>query len=130
MKFALAIYGAPANSQAPHSALKYARALVVQGHEIVRLFFYQDGVHVATTLGQLPQGELDLASEWQLFIQQNQLDSVVCIAAALRRGVVDKAESERYGLPADNLRHGYELSGLGQLMDAIILADRFVAFGG
>ena len=39
MKFALAVYGAPCSSQAPQTALHFARAVLQQGHEIVRLFF-------------------------------------------------------------------------------------------
>ena len=130
MKFALTIYGAPANSQAPQSALHFARALVAGGHEIVRLFFYQDGVNTASAIAQPPQDESDLPTQWQAFIQAHDLDAVVCIAAALRRGVVDQTEAERYQLPGCNLRDGYELSGLGQLVDAALVADRVVTFGG
>ena len=54
---------------------------------------------------------------------------MVCIAAALRRGVVDQTEADRYQLPGSNLRDGYELSGLGQLVDAALTADRVVTFG-
>lgn len=129
MKYALAVYGAPGNSQAPQTALKFAKALLSQGHEIVRLFFYQDGVNTATALAQPPQDEVNLPEQWQRFIQLNQLDAVVCIAAALRRGVVDKDEASRYGLPASNLREGYELSGLGQLVDGVLKADRLITFG-
>ena len=102
----------------------------MQGHSIERLFFYQDGVHNATQLAQLPQGEFDLPSVWQQFVQQHQLDAVVCIAAALRRGVVNEAEASRYNLAAASLAQGYELSGLGQLVDAAVTADRLVTFGG
>ena len=129
MKFVLAIYGAPSNSQAPQSALCFARAVLAQGHEIVRLFFYQDGVHTATALAQPPQDESNLPKQWQAFIEAHQLDAVVCIAAALRRGVVDNAEAERYELTGANLRQGYELSGLGQLVDGALLADRVITFG-
>ena len=50
MKYALAIYGAPGNSQAPQSALHFARAVIARGHEIQRIFLYQDGVHIASSL--------------------------------------------------------------------------------
>lgn len=130
MKFVLAVYGAPANSQAPQSALHFARAVMAQGHEIVRLFFYQDGVNTATAIAQSPQDESNLPDEWQVFIQEHELDAVVCIAAALRRGVVDQAEAERYQLPGNNLREGYELSGLGQLVDGALMSDRLITFGG
>jgi tRNA 2-thiouridine synthesizing protein D len=43
---------------------------------------------------------------------------VVCVAAALRRGIV-----------ADSLAPGFRISGLGQLIDAGIKSDRLVVFG-
>jgi len=43
---------------------------------------------------------------------------VVCIAAALRRGIKES-----------NLAEGFRISGLGQLVEAGIQADRLVVFG-
>ena len=129
MKYALAVYGAPGNSQAPQSALHFARALLAEGHEIIRVFFYQDGINTATTLASPPQDESNLPVEWQAFIREHQLDAVVCIAAALRRGLVNDTEAQRYNLASSNLAEGYELSGLGQLLDATLNADRIITFG-
>ena len=129
MKYALAIYGAPASSQAGQTALLFAKAVIAKGHSIQRLFFYKDGVHNATTLASPPQDEQHLCDEWKTFITDHQLDSVVCIAAALRRGIIDSGEAERYERPAHNLSNGHQLSGLGQLVDAALEADRLVSFG-
>ncbi|WP_347710323.1 hypothetical protein [Endozoicomonas sp. GU-1] len=43
MKFALAVYGAPANSQAPQSALHFARAVVAGGMKLSGCFFIRMG---------------------------------------------------------------------------------------
>ncbi len=129
MKFTLAIYGAPSNTQAAHSALQFARALITQGHTLYRLFFYADGVYNASTLITPPQDEINLPLQWQQFIHEHQLDAVVCIAAALRRGILDKTEAARYQKSASNLNDCFELSGLGQLIEAAIASDRVVAFG-
>ncbi|WP_330926404.1 sulfurtransferase complex subunit TusD [Candidatus Sororendozoicomonas aggregata] len=129
MKFALAIYGAPATSQAPQTALHFAKATLAEGHEIVQLFFYQDGVHTASTLCMAPQDEQPLTQQWRAFIHERQLDAIVCIAAAMRRGVVDQAEAKRYELSAHNLDTTFTLSGLGQLIDASVTADRIITFG-
>ena len=129
MKYALAVYGAPGTSQAPQTALNFARSAIARGHEIVRIFFYQDGVHVASNLTSPPQDESNLPREWQTFIAEHNLDAVVCIAAALRRGVINEAEATRYNLPANNLADHYELSGLGQLLDAAQESDRLITFG-
>lgn len=129
MKFAIALFSA---SHAPSSrrGLRFAQAVLAGGHEIVRLFFYQDGVHNASSNIVTPQDEQDLASQWRQFVTDNHLDGVVCIAAALRRGVLDEAEATRYDRGAANLDAPWELSGLGQLHDAAQAADRLICFGG
>ncbi|HSX71422.1 sulfurtransferase complex subunit TusD [Pseudomonas subflava] len=129
MKFAIALF-APSHAPSSRRALRFAQATVDGGHEIVRLFFYQDGVHSASSNVVSPQDELDLAGEWRNFVQQHNLDAVVCIAAALRRGVLNAEEAQRYGRPAANLDAPWELSGLGQLHEAAQMADRLVCFGG
>ena len=129
IKLAIALF-APAHAPSSRRALRFAQAALDGGHEIVRLFFYQDGVHSASGNVVSPQDELDLPREWREFVQQHQLDAVVCIAAALRRGVLNAEEAQRYGKPAANLEAPWELSGLGQLHEAAQLADRLISFGG
>ncbi|MGF6592052.1 sulfurtransferase complex subunit TusD [Pseudomonas sp. 2835] len=129
MKFAIAVFS-PAHAPSSRRALRFAQAAVAGGHEIVRLFFYQDGVHSASGNVVTPQDELDLAAEWRAFVSAQQLDAVVCIAAALRRGVLNAEEAQRYQRPAVNLPAPWELSGLGQLHEAAQGADRLMCFGG
>ena len=128
MKFAIALFAAP-HQPTSRRALRFAQAALAGGHEIVRLFFYQDGVHSATSNVVSPQDELDLPREWREFVTTNKLDAVVCIAAALRRGVLNAEEAKRYSRPAANLEAPWELSGLGQLHEATQQADRLVCFG-
>ncbi len=129
MKFTIAIYGAPGSNQSAQSALNFATAVLAQGHEIYRLFFYADGVHNGSQLACPPQDEVNLPEQWQQLIQQNSLDAVVCIAAGLRRGIIDNTEAERYDKDSHNLRTDFELSGLGQLVDAAAQSDRLITFG-
>ena len=129
MKFAIALYSA-AHAPSSRRALRFAEAVLAGGHEIVRLFFYQDGVHSASRNIVTPQDEPDLAQQWAAFVSEHQLDGVVCIAAALRRGVLNEAEATRYQRSAVNLTAPWDLSGLGQLHDAIQAADRLICFGG
>ncbi len=96
----------------------------------MRLFFYQNGVYNASNNVVTPQDELDVSGEWAAFVHEQQLDGVVCIAAALRRGVLNEEEAQRYQRGAANLAQPWELSGLGQLHEAAQLADRLICFGG
>lgn len=129
MKFVIALFS-PAHSPASRRALRFAEAVLAGGHEITRLFLYQDGVHSASANIVTAQDELDLAGEWNRFVRTHDLDGVVCIAAGLRRGVLDAQEAKRHARPAVNLAHAWELSGLGQLHEAAQQADRLVCFGG
>ncbi|WP_339528475.1 sulfurtransferase complex subunit TusD [Pseudomonas mucidolens] len=129
MKFAIALFSA-AHAPSSRRALLFAQAALAGGHEIVRLFFYQDGVYSASNSVVTPQDEQDIAHQWRAFVSAHQLDGVVCIAAALRRGVLDNEEASRYQRSAVNLDAPWALSGLGQLHDAIQDADRLICFGG
>ena len=129
MKFAIAVFSA-AHAPSSRRALLFAQAALAGGHEIVRLFFYQDGVFNAANNLVTPQDEQDIARQWREFVSQHQLDGVVCIAAALRRGVLNTEEAARYQRSAVNLDAPWALSGLGQLHDAAQAADRLICFGG
>ena len=129
MKFAIALFSPP-HAPASRRALRFAEAVLAGGHEIVRVFFYRDGVYSASSSVVAPQDELDVAAQWRAFVNQNRLDGVVCIAAALRRGVLNAEEARRYGREAVSVGAPWELSGLGQLHEAAQLADRLVCFGG
>ena len=129
MQFAIVI-SSPAQSAAMRRALEFTRAVLASGHSINRVFFYQDAVLQASSLQVVAQDETNLAQQWQDLIKEHQLDAVVCIAAALRRGLVDAAEAQRYDLPASNLLPGFVLSGLGQLHEAIQEGERVVHFRG
>jgi tRNA 2-thiouridine synthesizing protein D len=128
VKISLLIMSAPGENQSNQSALSFARAALDAGHEIYRLFFYEQGVNTGTSLAVVPQDEYDLRAKWQELIQQHDLDAVVCVASALKRGLLNEEEAERYERPAANLAKGFTISGLGQWVDACIHSDRLVSF--
>lgn len=129
MKYTLVVLGAPFTSNAGRSALNFAEALARSEHEIFRVFFYQDGIHQTSAIHSTPQGEDALTQAWQTFCQSNKIDAVTCIAAAARRGIVNDAERARHNLEHSNLAGEYDLSGLGQLVEAMAVSDRTVTFG-
>jgi len=128
MIFSLAIYASP-SSQAGDSAYRFAQALLRQKHQLYRIFFYHEGVYHATHLACPPQDEINRYERWSALADSHQVDIVVCIAAALRRGILDSDEAKRYDKPAHNLAPGVTLSGLGQLIDAAVQSDRLITFG-
>lgn len=130
MRYALLVLEAPHARAASHGALRFARAAVARGHRVQRVFFYGDGVHNGSALATPPQDEQDLVAAWRDFALANGVELVVCIAAALRRGVLDGNERDRYERPAANLDPVFALSGLGQLAESALDAERIVTFGG
>ncbi|HEX7034617.1 MAG TPA: sulfurtransferase complex subunit TusD [Pseudomonadales bacterium] len=128
MKFALAVHGAPYSSQSAATALRFARAALAAGHTIPRVFFYHDGVHSACALAVPPQDEPSPQAGWVALAEQHGIELAVCIAASLKRGVVDAGEQHRYDLPASNVHPAFTVVGLGQLLEAIMSSDRFVTF--
>ena len=61
--------------------------------------------------------------------QKHDIDLVLCVAAAQRRGMVDEDEMKRNKKDADNIADNFRISGLGQLIEAGIQADRLITFG-
>ena len=129
MRFAVVVNEGPYTHQASDSALNFVRAALDKGHEIFRVFFYHDGVNNGTRLTVPPQDDRNLQRAWSELALTKNLDLVVCIAAAQRRGVLDAKEAKRQGKDADNIAPGFRISGLGQLIEAGIQADRLVTFG-
>ncbi len=129
MKFAIVVHGAPYSSEGCLSALRFTEAALAGGHEIVRVFFYHDGVYAANALAAPPQDEVDIVAGWQRLHTEQDVELIACVASCLRRGIIDQTEAERYEKPANNIAAGFLISGLGQLIDAAINADRIMTFG-
>jgi tRNA 2-thiouridine synthesizing protein D len=130
MKFGILVNEGPYTHEASDTAYQFTKAALAKGHEIYRVFFYHDGVNNGTRLTVPPQDDRNIVKRWSDRAAQHELDLVLCIAAALRRGLMDPAEAKRNGKDADNLAPGFRISGLGQLIEAGIQADRLVVFGG
>jgi tRNA 2-thiouridine synthesizing protein D len=129
MKLSILINEGPYTHQAVDSAYRFTKAALEKGHEIFRVFFYNDGVYAGTRFAVPPQDDRNITQLWSELAEKYNLDLVVCVAAAQRRGILDEAEAKRHGKSGDNIAPGFRISGLGQLVEAGIQADRLVTFG-
>jgi tRNA 2-thiouridine synthesizing protein D len=129
MRISVLVNEGPYTHQASDTAFHFVRAALARGHEIFRVFFYHDGVNNGTRLTTPPQDDRNVVARWSKLAQESELDMVVCVAAAQRRGIVDEGEMKRHGKDATNLAPGFRISGLGQLIEAGIQSDRLVVFG-
>ncbi|MCP4828477.1 MAG: sulfurtransferase complex subunit TusD, partial [Proteobacteria bacterium] len=96
---------------------------------IFRVFFYHDGVNNGTRMTTPPQDDRHIVNRWSELGEAHDLDLVVCVAAAQRRGIADADEAKRNGKDGDNIAPGFRISGLGQLIEAGIQSDRLLVFG-
>lgn len=128
MRFAILVTGPAYGTQQASSAWQFAQAVLAAGHELVSVFFYREGVYNANQLTAPASDEFDLVRAWQQLHAEHQVALHICVAAALRRGVMDDAEARRLGLSGANLQSGFELSGLGSLAEAALTCDRMVQF--
>ena len=129
MKFALLVTGGPFQSKACHSALSFAKAIIAHPeHELIGVFFYEDAVLVANQLNNPPRDEMNITHSWQQLAQTSGVELKVCIAAAIRRGILNEAEATRHEQAHHNLASGFTLEGLGTLIELEQQADRLVRF--
>ena len=128
MRFALMVIGPAYGTQQASSAYQFAQALLDAGHTLASVFFYREGVSNANALTAPASDEFDLVRAWQRLHEEHQVELHICVAAALRRGVVDDAEAQRLALPGANLQTGFSLTGLGALAEAALSCDRVVQF--
>ena len=122
MSTLLLITSAPTSMMAWHG---FGLAQALQNkHEEFRVFFYQDGVQVANDLQWFPDDQRNLKLEWQKL----GVRLPVCVSAALARGITDASNAQRHSLQQHNLAQGFELVGLGELVDAVQSCSRLIQF--
>lgn len=129
MKFTVQVNEGPYQHQATDSAYNFVKAALAKGHEVFRVFFYHDGVNNGTRLTTPPQDDRHIVERWSELAKGHELDLVICVAAAQRRGIVDDGEAERNGKDATNIADGFRISGLGQLIEGAVQSDRLIVFG-
>ncbi|MFO7542003.1 MAG: sulfurtransferase complex subunit TusD [Thiobacillus sp.] len=118
MELGILVNEGPYSHQASDTAYLFTRAAIEKGHKVPRVFFYHDGVYNSTRLGEPPQDDRNVVTRWSKLAEEHGIDLVVCVAAALRRGIKDEI-----------LAPGFRISGLGQLVEMGIQHDRLVTFG-
>jgi tRNA 2-thiouridine synthesizing protein D len=118
MKIGILVSAGPYTHEANDSAFQFARAAIAKGHSVERVFFYHDGVNTANRLTEPPQDDRNVTQRWSRLAAEHKIDLVVCVAAALRRGIKQ-----------DILAPGFRISGLGQLVESGMKSDRLLVFG-
>ena len=71
MKFGILVNEGPYTHQASDTAYHFVEAALRAGHEIVRVFFYHDGVNNGTRLSVPPQDDRNISERWSALAEQH-----------------------------------------------------------
>jgi tRNA 2-thiouridine synthesizing protein D len=129
MRYAIQVNSSPYQSNIGFSAYRFIKAVLAEGHEVIRVFFYHEGIYHAVKTNTPPDDEVNITRLWSELAGQHKLDLLVCISAAQRRGLLSEDEAQRQGKQDNDLAAGFRIGGLGQWLEAVIEADRVVTFG-
>ena len=121
MQISVLVQGSPTSTRACHSALNFTQSVVDSQHSLFRVFFYQDAVSIGSRHFDTPPDEPNLQQAWLALSETHHVELVLCVSAAQRRGI---SQAEDHDTVAD----GFSVSGLGQLIEAMIESDRLVSF--
>lgn len=108
MRYAIKLNQSALCPHVPRMALDFIRALEAEGHEIIRVFFYHDGVF---------EGGASFRSEWVELAQKGRFDLILCSQALDHRGLQLDVQSP------------FVVGGLALWVDACLKADRVINFG-
>ena len=130
MNYSILVLSSPLTGQGARNAAAFAHEVIAQGHQLRRVFFFDDGAYVGGELPVFPQDEADRLAPWVELAEQHQVELALCISSALRRGMLDDAEAKRHEKSGSSVNKAFTIAGLGQLVEACAKSDRLVTFGG
>ena len=88
LRYCLLVTGPAYGTQQASAAYQFALALIASGHHLDSVFFYREGVLNGNLLSAPASDEFDLVRSWQRMAADYPVALHVCVAAALRRGVL------------------------------------------
>lgn len=121
MQISILVQGSPTSTRACHSALDFAASVAGSEHNLFRVFFYQEAVTIGARHFDTPLDEPNLQTKWLNLSKRYDIELVLCVSAAHRRGI---SQADDHDTVAD----GFTVSGLGQLIEAMLESDRLVSF--
>lgn len=107
----------PYFSPASLLALDFVSELTKAGHQILQVFFVNQGVELANSLILPPCDEINFSEKWQNLALLHNFPLVVCVTNASRRGIDDTS-----------LQKHFTLATLSDLATALDKADRCITF--
>lgn len=109
----------PAHSNLTATAIDLVNTIIMSEHELVGVFFYQDGVLNANKYTSIPSDEFQSCAQWVALNKTHGVNLHLCITAAEKRGLSD--DKDQF-----NIDEHFTISGLGELVELTNLCDRVI----
>jgi len=117
-QFCVLVSASPLKTQAHITAIRFVEALCELNIPL-SVFFYQDAILVANALSTPPSDEPQVRDEWIKLAKKNKFELQTCVAASLRRGILDQQLAEEYQQTLPSANENFVMAGLGQLTAAM-----------
>lgn len=127
LSYSLILTRSPLESGLNAAAAEFTAAVLRKGHRIDRVFMYKDAAYTALSEQTPPQGQEPAFAPWLKLLESHSFPLQVCIANAIRRGVLNEDEANRYE-KKPTIHPAFELCGLGEVASAFAESDRVITF--
>jgi len=112
----------PPNSNLTATAINMVTAAFRMNINVVGVFFYQGGVLNGSQHLALPNDEYQSHKQWQQLHYDFNLPLHLCATAAEKHGLSDDIAEQK----SSNINEAFTLSGLGELVELNVKADRLI----
>ena len=127
-EYSILITSSPFQGDTALRALAFVQGAIDNGDVINHVFFYSDGVYHTNSLMLNTGDELFALESWRALATAHNVKLLVCITAAVKRGIVSELEAKENGIAHANLAAPFEQAGLGEFFTALHECNRLVEF--
>jgi tRNA 2-thiouridine synthesizing protein D len=127
-EYSILITSSPFQGDTALRALAFVQGAIDNGDIVNNVFFYSDGVHHCNSLMLKTGDELFAYDGWKALAADHNVKLMVCITAAVKRGIVSEMEAKENGIAQANLTAPFEQAGLGEFFAALHNCNRLVQF--
>jgi tRNA 2-thiouridine synthesizing protein D len=127
-EFSILITSSPFHGDSAMRALAFINGVIANGDKVNNIFFYSDGVYHANSL-MLDTGDaFSTYKAWSKLSTEHDVTLLVCITAAVKRGIVSQQEADDNGIGFANLQSPFVQAGLGEFFTSLHSCNNLVQF--
>lgn len=126
--YSILLTSPPYHGDAARRVASFIDGVLENGDTVDNVFFYGEGVHHCNHFA-VPSGDEFYPYEYWVQLSASQHTALlVCITAAVKRGIVSVDEAKENGVDGANLVAPFQQAGLGEFFSALHNCNRLVQF--